>query len=224
MDSRKSVQPILPIKLPAAERKKLSLIIESTPEPKSPAKQTVEENEKTIDEKLYFQYQIEQTNQELDEFRLSNDAYLYLNEEDDTNSSGSNSYYVLNELTSRDILNSDVSNPTLNVQSDDEDEDKYYLPSALVESPTDRYHYEPEVLNDIQPEVVKETPPPVKPRQQHPQLPKKMNKREFQNSFRTLKGMNRMQQDSTISEDIYYCPLPVQNLSTFGKFKRYLFD
>jgi hypothetical protein len=191
-------------------------------------------------------------NNNFDQFRLSNDTYLMFSEEKndsiDNSSTDSNSYYVLNELLSSETLNSnsDVSNPTLNehmnendIDDDDEEEDTYYMPSGLIKNEENDLNYvflnvnqdefkakeinqESNLLintttsdNSIQTNEISSN---------KPQLPKKMNRKEFQNSFRALKGtirqpsiQNSNSENATHykDEDIY-CPPSTQRMFTYG--------
>lgn len=244
----------LPVKLPVNERKKLSLIIESNNNNNNDkSDQTFNTASDSIEQQISEQSNeiINNNYNNLDQFRLSNDTYLMFSEEKndsiDNSSTDSNSYYVLNELLSSETLNSnsDVSNPTLNEHmnengiddDDDEEEDTYYMPSGLIRNEENDLNYVLLNVNqdefkakEISQELPINTTTSYNSIQTNeissnkPQLPKKMNRKEFQNSFRALKGTIR-QPSIQISnsenathykdEDIY-CPPSTQRMFTYG--------
>ena len=153
------------------------------------------------------------------------------------------------EATTSAAFNSDTSNDTntspngtLNEQSDDEDDAKYYVPYGLIKQEDENNDYSRFKMDDSVPQMmnghelpndelngvtVNEIAPiianiHINPIEstivsnstsntataniaaaavnsfKHPKLPKKMNRKEFQNSFRTLKGTARASRESQI--------------------------
>ena len=220
-------RPILPIKLPPSQRKKLSLLIDTAHE----SSQEKEVNETKTD----LLSDESKLNDDENRFSSDNNAYFVENLENNsdenehdstTTTEDSNSYFALNDFISKDIsistnsdISNDISNSTLNQTAsddDDEEEDKYYVPCGLI--------IEPEAITPVIEHVpiqfdTSNTNFTTNIKPAHPTLPKKMSKKEFQMNSRQFSMTSNKSDDS-----VYYCPPSVLQLSTFGKFKKNKFD
>ena len=187
-------QPQLPHKLPAKQRKKLSLLIsndatESSAPPSAASKMLVDESPYYIQPHnltdYYAQQSAQPTYQSEKSLQMSNDTYLSLDWQNEPAAAG-DTYYLLDDCYSRPVVTSSSSTE----DDDDDDDESYYVPFGLrtdSETTLEKIEEEKEMAGvDDEEESVGRIAVT------RPKLPKKMNKGELTRTL-TLKHLMRVQ-------------------------------
>jgi len=184
-------QPQLPHKLPAKQRKKLSLLIsndatESSAPPSAASKMLVDESPYYIQPHnltdYYAQQSAQPTHQSESSLQMSNDTYLSLDWENEPAAAG-DTYYLLDDCYSRPVATSSSS-------TEDDDDESYYVPFGLrtdSETTLEKIEEEKEMAG-----IEDEEESVGKIGVTRPKLPKKMNKSELTRTL-TLKHLMRAQ-------------------------------
>ena len=245
-------RPVIPHKLPAKDRKKLSLLIDNTnSRQRSLIKDTTNNtNHKTLDDSAdaycyrelhniekYYEIQKSFCTENSQNSMMFNDTYMYFDEPYDTKQGPINheedTYFVLNDHYSKSSIQNVTDSSSSSVDqldAEESDEENYYVPFALRQDTIDSYPKNQ--LEDNKVEELKTRPGSNESSLNYtdvvvsnqPKLPLKMSKKQFEQSIkkRTTIRTNSQTNSQTSCQD-EYCSLS-QNEFSQSNFNLFIDD